>query len=69
MFDDGRGVIALIDTLPDGRQNEVTFDFVITKTGWTWRGGGFGADEVYAVQQEPGVTASPVTELMTRRTP
>lgn len=65
--DDGQGVIAFTNTLANGDVSEVTFDFVITKTGWTWPGGGFTADEIYAIQREPGVTASPVTELMTRR--
>jgi len=64
---DGTCVMYLTNLLPSGNTTEVTYDMVIGKTS---RGGGKGvliADEITAVQREPGVTASLVEEVQTRR--
>ncbi len=63
---DGTGVIKFTNTLPNRATATVTFDFVITRSGKQKRGSTAG-DELFAIQREPGITASPVTETFSRR--
>ena len=64
---DGVGVIRFTNTLPDESISGVTFDFVIRTTGQRRRRGSLPAETIFAVQQEPGVTASLVEASFTRR--
>ena len=65
--EDGTGVIEFTNTLPSGAIATVTFDFVITRSAKQTPQGITAGDELFAIQREPGVTASPVTETFTRR--
>ncbi len=65
--EDGMGAIEFTNTLPSGATAAVTYDFVITRSARHAPQGTTAGDELYAIQREPGVTASPVTETFTRR--
>ncbi len=63
---DGTGVIMFINKLDGVVTSTVTFDFVITRSTREKRGSPAG-HEIFAIQREPGITASPVTETFSRR--
>ncbi len=65
--DSGTGVIEFTNTLPSGAIAVVTIDFVITRSARQTPRGSTVGDELFAIQREPGVTASPVTETFSRR--
>ena len=65
--EDGTGVIEFTNTLPSGAMASVTYDFVITRSARQTLRGSTAGDELFAIQREPGVTASPVTETFSRR--
>ncbi len=64
---DGTGTLTFSNEVPGGATSSVTFDFVITRSGNPSLGGSPAALELFGVQREPGVTASPVVQTYTRR--
>lgn len=64
---DGTGVIEFTNTLPSGATANVTYDFVITRSVRQAVRDSMAGGELFAIQREPGVTASPVTETFSRR--
>ncbi len=64
----GVGLIHFCNTVDHNNStSEVTFDFVIRTTGQRRRRGSLPAETIFAVQQEPGATASLVEASFTRR--
>lgn len=64
---EGVGVIHFTNTFANGSTSDVTFDFVIRTSETRRRRGSLLAEEIFAIQQEAGVTASLIEESLTRR--
>lgn len=63
----GIGTIHFVNKIEGGGTNEVTYNFVVSKSSRGGTKGALQADEITGIQEEPGITASLVEEYWTRR--